>query len=65
MPSKEDTGYQIEHDRTPASVSDPSPNQEPPFPTARDTHEETVPSQAYTGEEEALVQERLKNLGYL
>lgn len=65
MQSREDTTYEMEHGRTPVSVSKPSPTQEVAFRTAGETHEETVESEAYTAEEEALVEERLKNLGYL
>jgi hypothetical protein len=55
----------MKHGRASAGVSKPSPSQDVPFRTAGETHDATVESEAYTAEEEALVEERLKNLGYL
>lgn len=65
MPSKEDLTYQKEQGSIPIGVSHPSPGEEVPFPMGDQTHDQIAESGAYTAEEEALVEERLKNLGYL
>jgi hypothetical protein len=62
MQPREATTYEREHGRAPASSSKASLTQEIPLRPANETHDE---SEAYTAEEEALVEERLKNLGYL
>jgi hypothetical protein len=62
MQSREDAVYDTERGRPPTSGSNPSPPREVPLRTADEVHKET---EAYTAEEEALVEERLKNLGYL
>jgi hypothetical protein len=65
MQSGEDTTYAMKHGRAPTGVSNPSPQLEAQFQADDETHEQAAESAAYTAEEEALVEERLKNLGYL
>ena len=64
MPAREGTTYQKEHGSILTGASHPSPGEDP-FLMGDETRDQVTESGAYTAQEEALVEERLKNLGYL
>ena len=61
MKSNGTTIDETEQERSPAAAFNPSS----PRDLDSEIHQPTVAGDTYTAEEEALVEERLKNLGYL
>ena len=65
MQTRNQTVDEMKQGRGPDNASASLPTLDGSFHTAGEMHEAPVWSEAYTDEEEALVEERLKNLGYL
>jgi hypothetical protein len=65
MQPREETTFEHEQDRIPGVIPHPGQHEQARPGADIETQGQTLESEAYSAEEQALVEERLRNLGYL